>query len=126
MSLIVEVRIPSALAGWRAAFCRTARLPSDQAIVNVAVAVRYHQGFCADIHIAAGGIGNFPMRLPVAEHLLRGTGLTEAEIKHAIDRQQVEIEPPSDMLGSSEYRRALLGVLVRRAIRQCQAKENTT
>ena len=123
VKLMLEVRLPLKPASWCATSCRIARLPSDQAIVNVAVALRCEQGLCKDVRLAAGGVGDRPLRLSRAERLLRGTRLTDADLTKAITVQQREIAPPSDMLGSGEYRSAMLGVLLRRAVRRCQAGE---
>lgn len=121
--LVVEVRIPSVLVARSGALCRVARLPSDQAIVNVAVVLQSERGVCRDIRLAAGGVGARPMRLYAAERELTGTRLAETDIERAIAAQQKLLRPQSDVLGSAEYRRAMLGVLLRRAVRQCQAKE---
>ena len=117
--VFVEVQVPLTTVTWRSAFCRVARLPSDEAIVNVAVALRYENGLCQDVHLAAGGVGAVPVRLPVAEGLLLGTPLTQADIERAISLQQNTVEPLSDIHGSAEYRRAMLAVLLRRAVQQC-------
>jgi CO/xanthine dehydrogenase FAD-binding subunit len=123
VKLLLGVRLPLNTSGWCTASCRVARLPSDQAIVNVAVALRCEQGVCKDVRLAAGGVAMRPLRLGRAERLLRGTRLTDADLTKAIAVQQREIAPPSDTLGSGEYRSAMLGVLLRRAVRRCQDGE---
>jgi probable selenate reductase FAD-binding subunit len=123
VKLLLGVRLPLNTSGWCTASCRVARLPSDQAIVNVAVALRCEQGVCKDVRLAAGGVAMRPLRLGRAERLLRGTRLTDADLTKAIAVQQREIAPPSDTLGSGAYRSAMLGVLLRRAVRRCQDGE---
>jgi carbon-monoxide dehydrogenase medium subunit len=121
--LVTEVRIPSVPPGWGSALCRVARLPSDQAIVNVAALVHSEHGVCSDIRLAAGGVGRWPVRLHAAERALAGTRLADADIERAVSTQRKSLRPPNDVRGSAEYRRAMVGVLVRRAIRQCQVQE---
>lgn len=119
LKLLLEVRLPLTSSDWRPAFERIARLPSDQAIVNVAAVLRCDHGVCKDVRLAAGGIDKTPLRLTRAERLLRGSRLSEADITKAIGVQMKEVAPPSDILGSSEYRSEMLGVLLRRAMHQC-------
>jgi aerobic carbon-monoxide dehydrogenase medium subunit len=124
MKLLVEVRLPLPPAPCSGALCRVARLPSDQAIVTVAGVMRAVGGVCQDIRLAAGGVGDAPVRLRAAEDLVRGSQLDEAITQQAIDAQQTLLSPPADLRGSAEYRRAMMGVLVRRVIQQCQARES--
>ena len=123
VKLLLEARLPLASSDWRSAFVRISRLPSDHAIVNVAAVLRCDHGVYKDVRLAAGGVGKTPIRLKRAERLLRGSRLSVADIKKAIDVQKKEVSPLSDILGSSEYRSEMLGVLLRRAVQQCQVRE---
>jgi len=120
--LITAVRLPLDMEGWASALCRVARLPSDQAIINVACVLHIEDGICRDIRLAAGGVASTPVRLDAAKHVLRGERLNDAGIQAAMLAAQEQVHPPTDVLGSSEYRRAMLGVLVRRAVEQCQSR----
>ncbi len=120
--LLVGVRVPLTLASCPSGLQRVARLPTDQAVVNVAAVPMCDDGVCIGIRLAAGGVADKPIRLRAAERALLDTRLSEADVAAAIARQQKEIRPPSDILGSSAYRRAMLGVLLQRTIAQCQAK----
>ena len=124
MKLLLEVRLPLPAAPWCGALCRVARLPSDQAIVNVSCAMRAVGGICQDIRLAAGGVGPRPCVCGSPRTLLRGSRLDDAMIRQAADVQQKHLSPPSDFLGSGEYRRAMLGVLLQRAVQQCLARES--
>jgi carbon-monoxide dehydrogenase medium subunit len=78
---------------------------------------------CVDIRLAAGGIAPKPLLLHGVEALLIGTRLDAASLDRAAAAAMEIVDPPSDILGSSEYRRAMLGVLVKRAVRQCREQE---
>ncbi len=88
-SLITHITIPGE---GRAAASRTGRTPLDVPIV-LAVAHRTASG---DLTVAASGVSDRPVVVDPA-HL-------------------DDLEPPDDFRGSSEYRRAIAGVLVHRAI----------
>jgi aerobic carbon-monoxide dehydrogenase medium subunit len=124
MKLLLEVRLQLPPAPWCGALCRVARLPSDHAIVTVACAMRAVGGICQDIRLAAGGVGPAPLRLRAAEEIVRGSRLDDAVLQQTADTQQKHLSPPADFRGSAEYRRAMLGVLVRRAVQQCMARES--
>lgn len=125
MRLLVEARAPLACAGWAGAICRVARLPSDGAIVNVAAVLRLESGVCQDIRLAAGGVAATPIRLPIAEEALRGSHLLDQDLERAGEAQQRAVRPPNDYMGSAEYRRAMLGVLLRRALQTCVQSEES-
>lgn len=106
--LITEVIIP-----WEdgaGALTRVARTPADQAIVAVA-AWRVGDG---EIRLAACGIADYPLRLADGDFSMDET------LAHA--RQALTHK--GDFRGSSDYRRAMLGVLLRRAIVQTLAEES--
>ncbi len=117
--VVLHVSVPLAAGRRQAALLRVARLPTDQAIVNVAAVLEAQRGVCKAIGLAAGGVAVKPVRLTAAERVLVGTSLSPDDLDVAITAQEVELSPPSDILGSSEYRREVLGVLVRRAIQHC-------
>jgi len=124
--MFVSVSMPVERANWPTALMRVARLPTDQAIVNVAAALEITRGVCSTARLAAGGVAARPIRLDVAEQILQGTRLEADDVSHAIATQQEELAPPpSDILGSSEYRREVLGVLVWRAVQRCRVQERT-
>lgn len=117
--LYTEIDVYDVFAGCASAFLRVARLPSDRAIVNVAAVVLMDGRYCAGIWLAAGGIAARPCRLWDAENVLRGSALDATRLERAANREMLLADPPGDILGSAEYRRAMLGVLLKRAVRQC-------
>ena len=119
-----EIHLYNLFSTYQSAFCRVARLPSDQAIVNVAAVVRMDGDVCVDIRLAAGGVAEKPERLRITEAMLINTRLDEASLEKAAGMAMEMVDPPADILGSSEYRRAMLGVLLRRAVEQCWGQES--
>jgi aerobic carbon-monoxide dehydrogenase medium subunit len=83
------------------------RRAQDWATVGVA-AVRVDGG----VNVALTSMGATPLRADAVEEALRGGADPAAAAEHAADGA----DPPSDVSASSEYRRELAKVLVRRAV----------
>ena len=113
-ALITEVGIP--LTEARMAFEKVSRTPRDAPIVCAVARLRLDNGIARDVRVAVGGVGPLPSRLARAEQTLEGRPLSEALISQAAEAAAKEVNPPSDFLASSEYRREMVKVLVRRAL----------
>lgn len=113
-ALITEVGIP--LTDARIAFEKVARTPGDAPIVCAAARLRLDNGVARDVRVAVGGVGPLPLRLARAEQTLEGKPLTEPLIAQAAEAAAKEANPPSDFLASSEYRREMVKVLVKRTL----------
>ncbi len=105
--VLVEVRVPKvAGAGW--SFQKFNRRAQDWAIVGVAAVVNGAAG------IALVNMGSTPLRATAVEEALR-SGASAADAATAAVQGT---EPPGDINASSEYRRHLATVLVRRALEE--------
>jgi CO/xanthine dehydrogenase FAD-binding subunit len=121
--LIVEVHFdrPSAYAG--GALARVARAPRDEAIVAAAALVEMADGVCRQVRLAIAGAGK-PQRMASAEHILEGRPLNNTWLQKAVEAIEAEVTPVSDFRGSAEYRRAMAGVLARRAVEGAWGRAN--
>jgi carbon-monoxide dehydrogenase medium subunit len=113
-ALITEVGIP--LTDARMAFDKVSRTPSDAPIVCAVAKLRLDGDVTHDVRVSVGGVGPLPVRLARAEQTLEGKALTEALIAQAAEAAAKEVNPPSDFLASSEYRREMAKVLVKRTL----------
>lgn len=109
--LIVGVSLAWPATGVGAAH-HVARTPSDSPIVHVTAWAGK-----SGVRVAAGGMGVRTVRLSQVEQAV-AAGLTEATVEAAVGAVEA-IMPLTDFRGSAEYRRAMLSVLVRRALRNC-------
>lgn len=114
--LLTEVRFP-VRAGARTTFIELARRSGDFALAGVAAVNRGPPGD-ADVALAAMGVGGRATRLSEAEAAVRGRELDDAVLGEAGEAASAAVDPPTDVHADSEYRRELLGVLVRRALRK--------
>ncbi len=113
--LIEAVDIPKETRSWRTAFHRVGRTPRDRALVNVAVAVRPEGERWTHVRVAVGGVAATPIRLEAVERLLEGQTPSPERLVEVERTAREAVHPPDDWRASAAYRRALTGILVRRA-----------
>ena len=108
--VLVEVRVPKAAgAGW--SFQKFNRRAQDWAIVGVAAVVNGTTG------VALVNMGSTPLRATAVEEAVR----SGASVADAAAAASHGTDPPSDANASSEYRRHLATVLVRRALEEASS-----
>ncbi|HZY41594.1 MAG TPA: FAD binding domain-containing protein [Anaerolineae bacterium] len=100
-TLILSVTLPALPADAHAAYEKVARTPADLPIVCVAALTSAEV-----VRLALGGVGD-QMVLIDAD---------APTIEEAVELAQASIDPPTDYFASSEYRREMIGVLVRRVL----------
>ncbi len=86
-------------------------------ILNVAVAGALRDGRFADVRIVVGPVATRPLRVGECEAMLEGRPAGAALIREAAALAVSLCRPRDSLLrGSGEYRRSLVGVMVRRAL----------
>jgi CO/xanthine dehydrogenase FAD-binding subunit len=72
---------------------------------------------CANTRLALGAVGPKPLRVKAAERLLNGRRLSEPGLVDAVATEVVScIEPIDDLRASSEYKHAVVKILVRQQL----------
>jgi carbon-monoxide dehydrogenase medium subunit len=91
----------------------------DIAVVGVGVSLTLANDnkTCKSARIALGAVGPTPLFAAEASQFLAGRTMTDADLEQAAVLAQKAARPISDMRGSADYRRHLVGVLVKRATR---------
>jgi carbon-monoxide dehydrogenase medium subunit len=113
VSEIVVTAPPRGSGGAYVAFKRSAPVyPTASAAVQLTM----DGEDCQDAAIALGCVGLRPIKAQDAEAALRGQRVTEKTIAAAVQAARTAAEPQSDMRGSADYKRTLVGSLVKRAI----------
>jgi carbon-monoxide dehydrogenase medium subunit len=99
------------------------RTEDDYATVGVAVSLEMEPSsqLCQECRIVMGGVAPTPLRVPEAEALLSGQKLVPELLHQAAAVAQEQTDPISDSRGSSDYKREMAGVCVRRALEQAGA-----
>jgi aerobic carbon-monoxide dehydrogenase medium subunit len=116
--ILTDIKLPPWSAGRRWAFLEFALRRGDFAMAGVALHYELLEGKIADIHIGAIGVGDRPLRLHTVEVALNGQRPDDAAIENAVKAARESVDPPSDIHAPAEYRRALLGTLLARALRR--------
>jgi carbon-monoxide dehydrogenase medium subunit len=120
--LLAGVEIPPRPAGARSAFLEVARRHGDYAMVGAAVELTLDdQRRCRSCRIGLLSVGDTPVLAEAAMRELTGAELTHDAIESAATAAARDLDPPSDLHASAEYRRHLARVLVGRALRQAAA-----
>ena len=121
--ILKEIRIPQQPPGTGASFERIGRTNVDIALVNAAVRLTLDdERVCADSRIVLGAVAPTPIRVSRAEEMLLGMKLTNELIEEAAGTASQETKPISDVRTSSEYRREMSKVLVRRALKKALSR----
>jgi aerobic carbon-monoxide dehydrogenase medium subunit len=116
--LITELRIP-AQGKRRAAYIKvTTGAADDWPALGVAVSLEVDGNAVRDVRVVASAATEKAIRLKGAEKVLSGATINDAVLARAGDAAAEEAETVSDVRGSAEYKRELLRVYVRRAVRQ--------
>jgi carbon-monoxide dehydrogenase medium subunit len=88
-------------------------------LAYVGVAVAYNLGSdkkCSGVRIVLGAVAPTPIRAKNSEALLEGQVLTESLAAKVGEEAARESKPISDVRSSAEYRRAMVGVMTKRAL----------
>lgn len=117
---VSALHVKTARVRWGAA--HVARTPADEPIVAAVAGVEFDGGTVRQARLALTGAG--PLRLAQAPSQLVGAPLSREGIQAVADAVKQEVAPEGDFLGSEEYRRAMAGVLSRRALEQCLREED--
>jgi carbon-monoxide dehydrogenase medium subunit len=114
--LVTEVRVPKLTGDHVWSYLKFRLRAQDWATVGVAAVARRSNGGVAEAAIGLVNMGATPLRARTAEAAwAAGEANPGMEADAATD-------PPSDTSGSADYRRHLVRVLVRRAVKEAEAR----
>jgi len=116
--LITAVTVP-ALGGRNAAYIKvTSRTADDWPALGVAVSFAHRDGAIRDPIVVVSAATEKVTRMATAEQVLQGTAPDDAVLARAGEAAAAEAVILADAHGSAAYKRELLRVYVRRAVRQ--------
>ena len=113
--LLTEIRLPLLTERHLVGFSEFSRRAGDFALAMVAVAIEVDDGVVRSARVGAGGVSDVPVRLTAAESALTGNHWEPASWAAAAKAGMSEVEPLEDIHASADYRRDLVGALLRRA-----------
>ena len=116
--VLTEIRFPVQEPAAGSSFKEIARRHGDFAQAGVAATVRLDGDVVADARLVALAAGPAPVRLRAAERALTGRVLDADVLGAAGAAAADEVRPGSDVHSPAGYKRAVLGTLVARAVRE--------
>jgi carbon-monoxide dehydrogenase medium subunit len=119
--IITEIRLPAWPAKRRFGFQEFARRRGDFALAAAMLFYDEQDGTARNAHVGAIGIADRPLRLPAVEQVLNGNRLDEVIIAKAEAAASASVEPADDIHAGGAYRKALIGVMVERALKSAAA-----
>jgi CO/xanthine dehydrogenase FAD-binding subunit len=121
--LLVGFEIPPPEPASGACYLRfTPRAEMDIAVAGAAAAVRLSNGVIAWARVALAAVAPTPLLVREAGDWLADKAPTEENIREAAELARKAAQPITDMRGTAEQRRHLVGVLTRRALQQAIAR----
>jgi aerobic carbon-monoxide dehydrogenase medium subunit len=115
--IITEILLPLWPAKRRFGFQEFARRRGDFAMAAAAVFYDEDGGKARNAHVGAIGVADRPLRLKAAEDAINGNSIDEGVIAKAEAAASACVDPADDIHASGAYRKALIGVMVERALR---------
>jgi aerobic carbon-monoxide dehydrogenase medium subunit len=122
--MLTEVRL-GLRPGAGSAHEKVERRAGDWAIAAASVAIWIGDGAIRDVGIGLSAVGLTTIHLTRAEELLRGKAPTEELFAQAGEIASEDCSPGADGRGPIDYKRHLVGVLTRRALRRATARALT-
>jgi len=114
--LVSEVRVKIPAAGSGGAYLAFKRAAPVYPTASAAVQLTMDGDVCREAAIALGCVGLTAIRAAEAEKMLRGAKLDAKAMDAAAEAARAAAEPQADMRGSAEYKRQLVGALVKQAM----------
>jgi carbon-monoxide dehydrogenase medium subunit len=120
--ILTSIHVPPPAGPAWSHFKFTPRSEEDFATVGVAVTMTGAGSRCEDVRIGLNSVGPTIFRARAAEDILRGREITPAVLEEAGAAAAEASDPIEDVRGSSDYKRELVAVFVRRAVEQAATR----
>ena len=115
--ILTEIQIPVPPKGSGNAYHKLERKVGDYATAGVAVQLTIDDnGICTAAGIGLTNVNPTPLRAERSEQVLVGQKLTDKIIAEAAQYASEDCNPSSDLRGDEDYKRHVVGVLVKRMI----------
>lgn len=120
--ILTEIRVPAFApkTGW--AYEKLKRKTGDWATAGAAVVLRLDGGRVSHVRIGLTNVAPTALRATDAEAALAGKPLDDASIDAAAQAAMAICDPAEDLRGDREYKTAMAGQMLRRAIRAAAAR----
>jgi carbon-monoxide dehydrogenase medium subunit len=115
--LIAGISIPPLAQGFKGSYIKfTTGSSEERPCAGVAALARVENGACRELRLAVGAVSPRPLRIAAAEEMARGQTFHPQLIERIAAEAARAVDPNEDVRDPADYKRHLVGVLVRRAI----------
>lgn len=123
--LVSAIHLPKPAPGVSSKYLRlSSRSKVDIACVSTGVSLKLNaEGRVERVRLTLGSVAPIPLRLESVEQWLEGKVLDAAIMEQAIAEAAKAARPIDDVRATYEYRKAMIPVLLRRALIHCQAEQ---
>lgn len=120
--ILTEIRVPAFAPKTGHAYEKLKRKTGDWATAAAAVVLRLDGGKVSHVRIALTNVAPTALRAADAEAALLGKPLTDATIADATAKAMAICDPAEDLRGDRDYKTAMAGQMLRRAIARAAAR----
>ena len=120
--ILVAIRVPAFKPKTGSAYEKLKRKTGDWATAAAAVVLRIDGGVVSHVRIALTNLAPAALRAHDAEAALLGKPLSAATIADAAAKAMAVCDPAEDLRGDAEYKTAMAGQMVQRAIAKAAAR----
>ena len=120
--VMVEIRVPAFAQGTGWAYEKLKRKTGDWATAGCAVVMRKSGHTISHIRIALTNVAPTALRAEAAEAALLGQAFTPAAVQAAADAATAICDPAEDLRGDADYKTAMAGEMVKRALANAWAR----
>ncbi|MBL8351071.1 MAG: xanthine dehydrogenase family protein subunit M [Burkholderiaceae bacterium] len=120
--ILTEIRVPAAAPGTGWAYEKLKRKTGDWATAGAAVVLRLDGGVVGQVRIALTNVAPMALRATDAEAALLGRKLDDGALHDAAAKAMAACDPAEDLRGDRDYKTAMAGQMVRRALQRAAAR----
>ena len=115
--LVSAILIPPPPTGMRGVYIKfTTGSSEERPCAGIAAFAQMENGTCRQLRLAVGAVSARPLRITPGEEIARDNALTSEVVASIAAEAARIVDPIDDVRGPADYKRHLVGVLVRRAI----------
>ncbi len=115
--VLTQIKVPKMTPNSGTIFLKKGRVSQDIAIVNAAALLVMEGKVCRKCRLIVGAVASVPLRLSEVEELVEGQEIAPDLLDRVGEMVEHAVSPITDVRSTEEYRRAMSGVLVKRAIK---------
>lgn len=120
--VMVTIRVPAFAQGTGWAYEKLKRKTGDWATAGCAVVLRRSGDTVTHVRIALTNVAQTALRATAAEHALLNRHFDDANVAAAVAAAVAATDPAEDLRGDADYKKAMAGVMVKRALNTAWAR----